>query len=502
MRRGSITVFLSLTLVLLLSLVFSLLEGARVKCLDARAQLVTELATQSLFSNYHSGIWEDYHLLFLDVGLGEEEFSTEYLVSFAMTAADDNLSVEEDSLAQGAWDLIKITAASVLMEEYQLATDDAGQVFLSQVAAQMKLEAVSDALTSLLQLQSQSETTKEQEEQGAADWESALEAIEEAEEMKTRQEEASEEDEEEGETEDLSVLGEVEETDVENPMEYVAQLRASSVLTLVLSDPGNLSGSSLADSNVLLKRDLEEGNWEEEAATGTTDRLLLQYYIQNYFSNYVVTAEKGAQEKVLSYEMEYLIAGKTTDSENLELVVYELLAMREAANFITILQDGEKTALALSIATAAVGFTGVVLLVKAVQIGILLAWAFIESVLDIRSLLDGGKVPLIKTTEQWTSDLTNTRAVVESTTQTEDSSSGLTYTQYLQMLLFLQSDKTLCYRCMDLIERNEGVSMDHLLQQAKISFTYSGSPLFANLSLIQPGNLGEFSFTKELSFSY
>lgn len=37
--------------------------------------------------------------------------------------------------------------------------------------------------------------------------------------------------------------------------------------------------------------------------------------------------------------------------------------------------------------------------------GILAAWAFCESVLDLRALLDGDKIPLIKSDTSWTSSL-------------------------------------------------------------------------------------------------
>lgn len=289
---------------------------------------------------------------------------------------------------------------------------------------------------------------------------------------------------------------------MENPMEYVKELKTSAILSLVLKDPTVLSDKAVQNTKFLKNRQLTEGNWNQEADTGVLDRLWLHYYIQNYFSNYTTESEKGAGEKALEYEMEYLLAGKESDKENLETVVYGLLGIREAMNFVTILKDAEKKSLALGIATAAVGFTGIVPLVKAVQIGILLAWAFVESVLDIRALLDGKKVPFLKRTDQWSSDLKNCRGAIESASASENEGQGLSYTQYLQIMLFLMSEKTLNYRCMDLIGQNEGVSMDHMMQAVEGTFVYEAQPLFWNWNVVQVGGWDVFSMQKTIQMTY
>lgn len=516
MKKGSITVFLALILVLVLSFLFSLLEGARVFCLKSRAETVTEVCMQSMFGNYHAGLWEDYHLLFLDGTWQGEEFSMEKFVQRIMYEAGENLSGAKGYAGFGSWDLTCLAAENMTVSSYELATDWNGGAFQSQVSLQMKGEAVTDVLEELLEVQNQGQEAEGQKNQKEDRWEQAWDAIDQAEEWKEAREEEGQNTEsgsssgaaqagESGETapggaEELTSKGEGQ-AELENPMDYVKEVKASSVLALVLKDPSKLSGKALKDDNFIEKRQLQAGNRAQEPQTGVVDRVLLQYYIQNYFSNYTAQSKKGPKEKALDYEMEYLLGRKKSDSENLETVVYELLGIREAMNFVTIMQDAEKKSLALSIATGAVGFTGMMPLVKAVQIGVLLAWAFVESVLDVRALLEGKKIPFLKRTDQWTSDL-DCRSSIEGNSEAEEDGEGLSYTQYLQMLLFLLSGKTINYRCMDMMERNEQIRMDTMVQAVEGSFQYRAKPLFWNFNVLVRGGWNAFHIPAETSLSY
>ena len=74
--RGSITVFLSLALILVIALIGSLLESSRVTVAREIALDNSYLATQNLLAEYQRELWNDYHILFVDVAeLGGEEGS-------------------------------------------------------------------------------------------------------------------------------------------------------------------------------------------------------------------------------------------------------------------------------------------------------------------------------------------------------------------------------------------------------------------------------------------
>lgn len=65
-KRGEITVFLSLVLVCMLSLILSLLESARTTGARLYAQMAADSAAASVMSQYNRNLWEMYHLLFLE----------------------------------------------------------------------------------------------------------------------------------------------------------------------------------------------------------------------------------------------------------------------------------------------------------------------------------------------------------------------------------------------------------------------------------------------------
>ena len=125
-----------------------------------------------------------------------------------------------------------------------------------------------------------------------------------------------------------------------------------------------------------------------------------------------------------------------------------------------------------------------------------------ESVLDIRTLLEGKRIPLLKRTDQWASDLTDCRKTVESGAEADDDGEGLTYTQYLQILLFLLSDQTINYRCMDLIEKNQQIRMDDMVQAVEGSFNYEAEPLFWNFNLLAAQGWDSFTFPVPADMTY
>ena len=63
MTKGSVTIFTTLSMVLVAATLFSLLEGMRFFEINRLSQLQTELATEAFFANYNANLWQEYHLL-------------------------------------------------------------------------------------------------------------------------------------------------------------------------------------------------------------------------------------------------------------------------------------------------------------------------------------------------------------------------------------------------------------------------------------------------------
>lgn len=199
----------------------------------------------------------------------------------------------------------------------------------------------------------------------------------------------------------------------------------------------------------------------EEKGLGMIDKAMTAEYCQVFFENFCGPKEGNKEKKegnsgVLVYEMEYLLAGKDLDEENLIQVIEELIAVREGMNFIYLLGDGEKRAQAKSLAMAVVGGSGILPLVSITTFLILGVWAFGESVADVQILLDGGKIPLVKGREDWKLSLEGLldfagRGRMEHMAGKEK---GLTYEQYLTIFLLPVPGTKLLYRMMDIMEMN------------------------------------------------
>ena len=64
--RGGITIFLSLAMVCILSLLLGLLESARTTGARLYGQMAADSAAASVMSQYNRNLWDMYHLLFLE----------------------------------------------------------------------------------------------------------------------------------------------------------------------------------------------------------------------------------------------------------------------------------------------------------------------------------------------------------------------------------------------------------------------------------------------------
>lgn len=125
--------------------------------------------------------------------------------------------------------------------------------------------------------------------------------------------------------------------------------------------------------------------------------------------------------------------------------------------------------------------TGLVALEGAVSILLQTAWAFGESLLDVRQLLMGGKVPLVKTDQSWVLSLSNLGKLPEILKEGQkDQGSGLDYPGYLRLLLAAGSSKEQVLRTMDVAEQEmrcmagkENFRMDLCVSYLQVEMKFS-----------------------------
>lgn len=504
--NGSITLFLALTLTMILSLIFSLLEASRVQALARISQRSLQLRMESMFGGYHVPMWESYHMLFLD---GNDENGQLNL------AALEGIMMEEAALEQKEKGFYQISWKNVEIEKYALATDQKGKPFREQACRAMKAQLAEHAADTMKGILKQGEELEKSSREAEEKWKLAQEAAEEAKEAAEEAAEAAEVEEKNtsagagGSNASTKTAEGMPQEKVlpENPMDFVTLWKKSPVLTLVVENPSGISGKGISLKESIQNRKKEAGNLVKESEE-TLEKLWILQYLNTYFSCQSGAGSGGCASHALDYELEYCIGGKDTDARNLEQVAKRLLLLREAGNFATIMQDSGKQALALEMAAAAVGFTGIPPLIQAVQIGILLAWSYMESVLDVRCLLAGGKVPLIKETSEWQSDVSlGQKALDKSSGQQEER--GLDYREYLQILMLSVKEDTLVCRAMDVMEQNirllpgeEKFSMDHLIQGIEAGVVSAAESMFLSLITTAKEKDGIYHFDSRYPLFY
>jgi hypothetical protein len=171
----------------------------------------------------------------------------------------------------------------------------------------------------------------------------------------------------------------------------------------------------------------QAGSYDSSWVNNLATSVLFSNYLfekMGYYGN----LKEGSR---LDYQIEYILIGEDTDEKNLKKIKNRIFLWRFADNVRLYFTDSAKKAEAHAIAVATCFL--VPELIESVTNGILFAWAYDESKDDLKKLLEGGKVPLIK------------RSLYSN-------EGGLEYYQYLGLMLFLQNEDKKLARTMDIME--------------------------------------------------
>ena len=170
-------------------------------------------------------------------------------------------------------------------------------------------------------------------------------------------------------------------------------------------------------------------------------------YVMDNFSSFVDKKEGAA----FDYEVEYILYGKPYDAGNLKACVDSISAVRTGANMIYLITDSEKKEQAYTLAMTMVGWSGYEVLAKIVQYALLFGWAYAESLVDARTLLNGDRVAISKTDESW--QLTFEKLLTFDLSHDKDKANrGMDYESFLRLFLFLQDESEKAAYTMDLVE--------------------------------------------------
>lgn len=534
--KGSITVFAALSFMLIAQFIFTMLEVSRTIEVRKALQMNTESVLESIFANYCSPLWEEYRLLGTSVVNSDGDLSFNNVQAQLQNLTEVNLGGREKSLLAGT-SLLTAKMTDANFEEFLLMTDDNGAVFQEAVCAYMKENLTYETARTIYDNLNDMKSAKNQYGDAGNSIDTARDSIKEA-----REEERRKQEELKKQTEDAKKSGkdsskkktqlpkmkgasggkaqttsskskkaQTAATSVEMPeeeeniLDIVSETKKNGVLSLVLPGDATLSNSAISLDSSVSHRTLETGNTQREGSDDWYSDVLLNQYFNNYFSCY--TNQKSGH--YMKYELEYLIAGKSEDAENLRTVIKELMAVREAVNMASIVTMEDKQAEALAMAVTLVGFTLNPVIIEFVKYAILAAWAFVESVLDLRTLLQGGKIPVIKTHLTWTSNLSELPTLLSGWSKAKESASGFDYQSHMAALLFFQNNGKVCMRAMDMqeatvcsVEGYEDFKMDRVMVDAKVCATYEYSPVFLGFVTLVEKKMNNFRIQQTSHYSY
>lgn len=500
---GEITVFFVLLLPVFIGLFFALVESVRVQGARAQAANNMDMANYSLFSEYEKQLLTDYELFGFDGAYGGGSFS----IGQVKERLEKYLGWNEKPAAKGLSSLFfdpwKIRLDQCAISSYALLTDSGGCSFYQQAVAFMRQTALTGMVGKLAEYYQDAqklEGMQEEYEEAQKTSDAAMQGVE---------------------AEESALLAEAKEQGIRlerpkgiaNPLKEVAKVVTKGIWKNVSSGL-QISGRSVSGFLLASHRLLRNGTLKvPQEYGGLEDDLLFREYLLENFPNYLeagnVLSETG--NGGLLYQTEYLIGGKKSDLQNMKEVAVKLVLLREGVNYLyctsNVQMNGEAQTLALLLA----GWTGIPALVETVKHALLLGWAYGESLIDVRTLLGGGKVPLFKDETSWYLSLSQLENLSQLLSEGgKDRGTGFAYKDYLRLLLNMQSVSIQEKRGLDMLELNlrndrgfPDFRADHIIVAVKDQASWSMEPVFFRVTQAFTGVAGNIWEVKtDAGFSY
>ncbi len=522
---GSVTIYLLLIFVVILSLITALIEGARVKETKAEVSVAAGITRENIAASYCLELFEDYGIFYYH---GTEMELQETLQE----------SMEKNLISNG---MFGARVETLELQEIQNATEENGEDFRKQAVTYMKESLPKEWVNDW---KKRNQTVKEEKTESFEEKVEKQEAYAPEKELKKVQKtikKVIKKNKKKSLKKSPKKFKEVMEKAIQEALQAITEfeqaingkLEGESYITRdkkiledaleecrqieeeqkklkldqkryridqlelpqkekkesVIDDMKNLIKDGklslvIPKGTVISKREVKtelpsHAYQKRKKSISSEEKVLFSEFCKRHFGNY--TAEKDTH---LKYELEYLIAGKKSDKDNLSKVVDQLILLREACNLAEIIADGKKRMECQEMAIAIAGWTGIPAMITVTKGLVMAAWALGESIVDVKNLLKGGKVPLKKGREDWQTQLSGLTKLNEKK-ESKKGKKGFTYLDYLQILLCKENVEQVTMRSMDLIqmdlEKRYRVKFrfEHCVKNGKYICTYQCKKLFS-----------------------
>lgn len=433
-----LTVYLSLVFAIVLSLLLALVQGAAAGAARAQSDLIADLGMDSVFAEYNREVLRQYELFFIDTSYGTGYGGVGRLESRLKAYLEQNTDPGRSLDMTGATTLLKLKNPYLEVEEVSYASDEGGAVWKAQAVAYMKAAyggGLVSAVREYLDIVEGNGLTAKDVAEETAQRKRAFEeglAVREIKEYST------------GDGEELS-YGKLSDT--------AGTLLGDGLLYLLLPEGAHISGTVIHPDAYLSGRvktgRVNKGIGLHEGAArpdGLDDELIYGEYLMKMCGNYAQVKREG----LLSYQIEYILYGNSSDAANLRASVLSLFSVRGASNLIYLYGDSTKKNEVRAAAAIICTLLAVPELTEALVLFIMGIWALAEAAVDVRVLLDGGRVPLLKKRGDW--NLESLGSLVNPFPGGGQSQRGLLYSDYLRIFLALMNREDKVLRSLDIVE--------------------------------------------------
>ena len=493
------TVFFALLSVVYLTFVFVLVESVRMQGARAQCEHIAQMGNYSLFSEYEKKLLTDFDLFGLDGSYGTGDFHIDRVNEHLMEFLEKNAQPTDGILRQLCFDPWKLQLQDGEVTAYTLLTDRKGEGFYQQAVAYMRKTAITGVGWKLLrwyQLAKDEEEKQEIYERERLSADKELEELEAAQkELEEEKKQQAEDEEKENGREDFeeqtvhenNTPGESgndrESSGIKDPVPALRKLRRKDILSILCPDAA-ISNAYVIRSQLPSRRFIKKGTLPVvKTYSGTLNNLFFKEYLLDHFTSFLGEEKEGA----LKYELEYILCGKKEDRKNLKGTASRLLLLREGSNYLYCSSDEGMSSTAGGLAAILIGWTQIPALTAVLKHILLIGWAYAESLLDVRALMSGGKVEVLKDESTWKlgiEDLASINELLAADAGSQES--GLDYRGYLRLLLYLQPVSQQKKRGLDLVElrvsAGEGLEQfraDHCITAIRCSSTWNIPPLFS-----------------------
>ena len=447
--KGYLTVFLALSLSFLAGFILLLTGSAVRNAGKVRLECAVDTGMNAVLSEFHRELLERYGLIYVDASYLGREPIIENVEDRLKYYVEENTS-EVLGGRNSPWGALEIDKTPILA--FETAAADGG--------ASMRSQAVCYAEDCHL-TGSEREVVGQMDEIRALDsanpmdsWIGIMEQIAGIELPMIQNEK-----------------GDWEEVPLSNPADWVFSLAGSDALYLAKVDAQYISPAKINLGKYISHR--QKKNMESDRREYRDEKeLFLSYLFEKMgcFGN-------GKEGALLTCQLEYLAYGKNSDLENMRSTAEKLLKWRFADNVSRALADGDLRSQALAAAEQLMAVILKAEFKQPVAESILYACAFLESIGDVKTIYEGGSVPLRKSGHHM-----SVSYILNGNFYQSGGDGGLDYRQYLAGMILLMDDETLNFRAMDIMEMdiryhdgNENFCMDWCVERLEAEVSARGN---------------------------